>query len=66
VVSVGVDGHGSNSELPAGARHPHRDLTSVGYQDLVQHTDLEALDICQLEKSARLEECSSTMSLAAA
>ena len=36
-VHVRVDGHRRDSELPACADHPYRDLSTVGDEDLFEH-----------------------------
>src|SRR5208337_2310142 len=36
-VHVGIDRHRANSHLTAGAHHAHRNLATVGYQNLAKH-----------------------------
>ena len=36
-IGLGVDGHGLNAELAAGGDDPHRDLSTIGDQDLRKH-----------------------------
>lgn len=36
-VGLGIDGHGFNSQLPAGPQHPQGDLAPVGDQNPLQH-----------------------------
>jgi hypothetical protein len=36
-VGFGINGDGTNTETPCGARNAHCDLTAIGYQDLFKH-----------------------------
>ena len=36
-VYIGVDDHGGNVQLVAGAEHAHRDLATIGNEDLLEH-----------------------------
>ena len=45
-VRVGIDCHRAYSHLAAGAHHAHRNLATVGYQDLAKHGSFTQSFLC--------------------